>query len=299
MTAPAEPGGLVLIVDDDPDAREMLRAALAGAGLTPITAPDGAAALVLLDELTPDLILLDAVMPPPDGFETCRRIKQRVGLAATPVMFMTGLTETEHVVAGLRAGGVDYVTKPVLLDELIARVRVHIATGGMTRSAQRALDTAGRKLVAADAEGQVRWLTPQAGKLLRDCDIAIAGAPLTGALRQLIASDASTALSLDAGGRRIEITAIASISGDHFFRVTELIDGLEAILLKDALGLTPREGDVLRWIAAGKSNRDISDILNISARTVNKHLEQIYVKLGVENRAAAAAIATRIISTQS
>ena len=298
MIAPAEPGGLVLIVDDDPDAREMLRAALAGAGLTPITAPDGAAALALLDELTPDLILLDAVMPPPDGFETCRRIKLRVGLVATPVMFMTGLTETEHVIAGLRAGGVDYVTKPVLLDELIARVRVHIATSGMTRSAQRALDTAGRKLIATNADGQMRWSTPQAEKLLGDCGLAIDGAPLTRALRQLIATDAAHAVQIDAGGRRIEITAIAPIAGDHFFRVTELIEGLEAVLLKDALGLTPREGDVLRWIAAGKANRDISDILNISARTVNKHLEQIYIKLGVENRAAAAAIATRIMAAR-
>jgi DNA-binding CsgD family transcriptional regulator len=61
--------------------------------------------------------------------------------------------------------------------------------------------------------------------------------------------------------------------------------------------LTPREADVLRWIAAGKPNRDISEILNISARTVNKHLEQVYIKLGVENRAAAAAIATRVIAT--
>src|SRR3546814_2459256 len=63
-----------------------------------------------------------------------------------------------------------------------------------------------------------------------------------------------------------------------------------------ALGLTPRESDVLFWIAQGKSNRDASEIMNISARTVNKHLEQIFVKLGVENRASAAAIAARIIA---
>jgi len=64
------------------------------------------------------------------------------------------------------------------------------------------------------------------------------------------------------------------------------------------LGLTPRESDVLLWIANGKSNRDTSEILNISARTMNKHLEQIFIKLGVENRAAAASIATRIIAMQ-
>ena len=216
-----------------------------------------------------------------------------------PVMFMTGLTETEHVVAGLRAGGVDYVTKPVRARRADrAHPRPPRQRSGMTRSAQRALDTAGRKLIATNADGQMRWSTPQAEKLLGDCGLAIDGAPLTRALRQLIATDAAHAVQIDAGGRRIEITAIAPIAGDHFFRVTELIEGLEAVLLKDALGLTPREGDVLRWIAAGKANRDISDILNISARTVNKHLEQIYIKLGVENRAAAAAIATRIMAAR-
>lgn len=81
--------------------------------------------------------------------------------------------------------------------------------------------------------------------------------------------------------------------------MTKLIEGQETRVLKEALGLTPREGDVLRWIAAGKSNRDISAILNISARTVNKHLDHIFVKLGVENRTAAAAIATRIIAAHN
>jgi DNA-binding CsgD family transcriptional regulator len=62
---------------------------------------------------------------------------------------------------------------------------------------------------------------------------------------------------------------------------------------------TAREGEVLRWIAAGKANKDISEILDISPRTVNKHLEQIFIKLGVENRAAAASIATRVIASGS
>jgi len=70
---------------------------------------------------------------------------------------------------------------------------------------------------------------------------------------------------------------------------------MEASILQNALALTPREADVLLWIARGKSNRDASEILNISARTVNKHLEQVFIKLGVENRAAAAAIATRAL----
>jgi DNA-binding CsgD family transcriptional regulator len=76
-------------------------------------------------------------------------------------------------------------------------------------------------------------------------------------------------------------------------RVSEESSSADAILLKEKLGLTTREAEVLLWIARGKSNRDIGQILGMSPRTVNKHLEQVYVKLGVENRAAAAATAVR------
>ena len=75
---------------------------------------DGAAAMRIVDQITPDIILLDAVMPGMDGFETCRRLKRDAGLSNVPVIFMTGLAETEHIVHGLEAGGVDYVTKPIV-----------------------------------------------------------------------------------------------------------------------------------------------------------------------------------------
>jgi DNA-binding CsgD family transcriptional regulator len=75
--------------------------------------------------------------------------------------------------------------------------------------------------------------------------------------------------------------------------------GTEAELLKRKLMLTQREAEVVLWIARGKANRDIAEILSLSPRTVNKHLEQIFSKLGVENRTAAAAIAVRALSPQS
>ena len=97
----------------------------------------------------------------------------------------------------------------------------------------------------------------------------------------------------------VEIAYIGEAGGGgHFFRLSLLSPGGEIAILQEALGLTPRESEVLLWIAGGKSNRDASEILNISARTVNKHLEQIFIKLGVENRAAAASIATRVIAVR-
>ncbi|CAN5350579.1 hypothetical protein BH10PSE13_BH10PSE13_25690 [soil metagenome] len=104
---------VILIVDDDADARALLQKVMAANGLVSQVAASGEEALGSIGETMPDLILLDAVMPGMGGFEACRRIKGIEGAAHIPVIFMTGLSETEHVVKGLAAGGVDYVTKPL------------------------------------------------------------------------------------------------------------------------------------------------------------------------------------------
>ena len=108
----------------------MLNETLESAGFTVLMAQSGQVALDLVDRVTPDIVLMDALMPGLDGFETCRRMKQKPALAAVPIVFMTGLTETEHVIRGLEAGGVDYVTKPVSPDEVVARIGVHLRMHG-------------------------------------------------------------------------------------------------------------------------------------------------------------------------
>jgi DNA-binding CsgD family transcriptional regulator len=80
------------------------------------------------------------------------------------------------------------------------------------------------------------------------------------------------------------------------FRLTEVSTEGDERMLQQTLSLTSRESEVLLWISRGKSNREIGEILTISPRTVNKHLEQIFVKLGVENRASAAARAVRTLA---
>src|SRR5262249_13675397 len=129
---------------------------------------DGAAAMRIVDQITPDIVLLDAVMPGIDGFETCRRLKREAALSNVPVIFMTGLAETEHIVRGLEAGGVDYVTKPIAIEEMLARIRVHLSNARLTQSARAALDVSGRFLLAVNRQGKVMWATPQAQKLLLD-----------------------------------------------------------------------------------------------------------------------------------
>lgn len=197
----------VLVVDDQPDTLGLLHDTLEKAGYTVLVARDGESALKRLSHRLPDAILLDAMMPGLSGFDTCRQIKAQSEWRHIPVLFMTGLSDTDHVLEGFDAGGVDYVVKPIREAEVLARLKTHIETAREVAQAHSAIDLAGR------------------------------------AARRVARAE-----------------------------------------------LTPRETEVLSWVAKGKSNREIAEILGISPRTVNKHLEHTFPKLGVETRAAAAVL---------
>ncbi len=95
---------------------------------TIVTAEGGEPALALLQEQTPDLIVLDVKMPDIDGFEVCRRIKQVDRLSKIPVIFVTALTDTINRMEGYKAGGIDYIFKPIDGEELLERIALHIDT---------------------------------------------------------------------------------------------------------------------------------------------------------------------------
>jgi DNA-binding response OmpR family regulator/DNA-binding CsgD family transcriptional regulator len=295
----------VLVVDDTPETLSFLTDTLDQAGFTVLIATDGDSALELVDQVTPDLVLMDALMPGIDGFEACRRLKHEKQLSHMPVIFMTGLSDTEHVVQGLAAGGVDYVTKPIVVDELLARIRVHLANARIAHGTHAALDATGRFLLATDLSGRLLWSTPKARKLLAELfpaqneQAASLPAELVEQLMHLRgAGPRSTgSVTMEIGSRRLEVSVLSRIGPDELlFRLAEVVTRGDEQLLQQALALTTREAEVLLWISRGKANREIGEILSISPRTVNKHLEQVFVKLGVENRAAAAARAVRTLA---
>lgn len=294
---------IILVVDDTPGTLGVLNEVLEDAGYTVLMAQSAQGAMTVLERVRPDAILIDAVMPGMDGFEACRRMKRNPSLASVPIIFMTGLTESEDVVRGLEAGGVDYVTKPLALPEVIARIRVHLTGARRTQSAQAALDTAGRYLLATDTEGELQWATPQASTLLGHA-IPGAGGEAPGVacpwVPDWLAESAAPApgeVAATAGeGALVQFVYVGRMAPDEIlFRVQEVRSSSEEASLRERLGLTAREAEVLLWIGHGKATRDIAEILGMSPRTVQKHLEQIYAKLGVENRAAAAAIAIRTL----
>lgn len=318
----AEPGAVVLIVDDVPDNVAPLHDALDDAGYTVLVALDGEAAIRRARQALPDVVLLDAVMPGLDGFEVARQLKADPLTAHIPILFMTGLTETEHLVAALEAGGVDYVTKPIKPREVMARMGVHLRQsrqsrqGALERSqARNALDAFGYATITVRArDGRLMWQTPLARDLLQryfGTEAPVTPAPVLQWLERLLPEFAAPPpagqplrepprLTIDQGPRRLSFRLHQQIGdedeaqgepGDWLIVMQETSDAAVLEALAQAFGLTAREAEVLYWVVKGKINRDIGDILGSSPATVKKHLERIHAKLGVETRTAAAAMA--------
>lgn len=297
---------VVLIVDDVPDNVALLHDALDEAGYTVLVALDGESALARAAQALPDLVLLDAVMPGIDGFEVARRLKANPATAAIPIIFMTGLTETEHLVAALDAGGADYVTKPVKPREVMARMGVHLQSARQARAgarerqqARNALDALGYAAITVRAsDGRLMWQTPLAREwLLRYCGTQSPQAPAEVVvwLQRHLPPDPlrePPRLSLESGPRRLTFRLHQQVDeGEWLIVMQETSDTSVIEALAQAFGLTAREAEVLYWVVKGKINRDIGDILGASPATVKKHLERVYAKLGVETRTAAAAMA--------
>ena len=128
--------GLVVAVDDNPINLDTLLDALSGDHLDLAIATDGVTALSIIENEQPDIVLLDVLLPDMTGFEVCRRLKANPRTADIQIIFMTALTDREHRLQGLRVGAVDYITKPFDGEELLARLRPHMAVRRMTRALQ-------------------------------------------------------------------------------------------------------------------------------------------------------------------
>lgn len=305
MSSDPKKRDVALVVDDSPETLRLLTDALDNAGITVMVALDGMAAMRIVEQITPDVVLMDAIMPGIDGFEACRRLKRKGGgLENVPVIFMTGLSDTEHIVQGLAAGGVDYLTKPIVIDEMLARIRVHLANARLANSARAALDVAGRFLFAVDEQGRLIWATPQAQKFLaglRGDDQPAMPALSSGQMHWLDQIRAAgypqdpAKPSFQSGNMALAYLGRLG-PGEILLRLTLNAPPPSQSDLRKELGLTGREAEVLSWLSRGKTNRDIAQILGLSPRTIDKHLEQIYAKLGVENRTSAAAVAARVLN---
>jgi DNA-binding response OmpR family regulator/DNA-binding CsgD family transcriptional regulator len=297
----------VLLVDDVPENLDLLIDTLRGAGHEIRVAESGDRALKQLPHIKPDLMLLDVMLPGLSGFETCRRIKADPRWRELPVLFVTALNDVAEKVRGFEAGGVDYLTKPFHPQEVLARVTAHLQLVDYRRELERknielleenalrleaerqlhqSLD---RALLVVAGDGQVVFHTRQASQLLAR---HFPGAPtdqLPPALRTW----------LDAGeGRPAEVLPQLHArlfaepgAGESFVLLLDDLAWQPKVERLLALGLTPREAEVLFWFVEGKGAPEIATIMGVSHNTARKHSQNVLEKLGVENRIAAVRIA--------
>lgn len=303
MTATAS---TILIVDDTPDNIAVLFDFLADRGFKVLVGENGEAALEALEVEEPDLILLDVMMPGMDGFETCRRLKAMPAGRDVPVFFMTALGDPYDKVRGIEAGAVDYIAKPVYPEELLARINTHLEIRRLQKNLQEQndrLDAALQRSITA--ERALANLLDRAVVIVRNADHEILFT--TKHARDLIDSCGGEAVFIewlrhdlkevaDSRGGRLEIrrTAHSTISDTDLITLSAKAAPASPETLRP-LGLTPRETEILFWIAQGKTNPEIAKILNTQLCTVKKHVVNFLPKLGVETRLAAALRAQELL----
>lgn len=286
------PPSRILVVDDIPANLSLLLDALTETGHEILVAEGGRSALSLLEHTTPDLVLLDFMMPGLDGIATCQRLKARPHCRDVPVLFMTAIDEPEQKLRAFQAGAVDYITKPVHVPEVLARVSAHLQIRTLQKSLADELalrveaenqlsQSLDRAVVLADATGRIAFSTRLAEDLLhkhfptRTPGLLPAGlATGTALLTRRFAEQGRNDLQM------FVLEEPGTPPGP-------------SVLMQ--LGLTAREAEVLYWIAQGKSNPDTAIILGASVRTVHKHVEHIFQKLGLETRNAATLAALELL----
>ena len=324
--APAFQAGSLLVVDDVPANLSVLLDFLGEEGFEVLVAESGQGALEQIRYSRPDLILLDVMMPGLDGFEVCRRLKADAAFADIPIIFMTALMETVDKVTGFKAGAVDFVTKPVQPEEVVARVRVHLEI----RRLQRVLEEKNRELereiclrlqaedqlqqsldqavIVATRDHRIQFCTRHAWDLLTRYFSAKILVTLPEGIEKWIVGGARPengegggpgragplVIRREQGTLTIRLFSEDESSNTFMLLLDEKVQINDPVALQQ-LGLTPREAEVLYWMTQGKSSPEIAVILDASPNTVKKHVQNIFQKLGVENRTAAALRALEVI----
>lgn len=283
----------ILVVDDTPANLALLLDTLTEAGHELLVAESGRSALALLDHNLPELVLLDIVMPGLDGFATCQRLKQRADCRDLPVLFMTALDHPEEKVRAFEAGAVDYITKPVHPPEVLARVAAHLQIRALQKSLAEELamrveaenqlsESLDRAVLLADRNGRIIFSTRLADALLHK--------HFPDRMKGRLPS------TLGRNGSPLVVRQFNERGSDEVtMLVLEEIGAPPGPSVLMGLGLTAREAEVMYWVAQGKSNPDVATILGTSVRTVHKHVENIFRKLGVETRNAATLSALELL----
>ncbi len=216
------PKSKILIIEDQAPMRRNVALMLQLEGYETCTAENGRAGIETARREKPDLILCDVMMPEVDGYGVVQALREDDAFATTPFIFLTAKSDHADVRAGMNFGADDYLTKPVVRDDLLAAVQTRLAKATAIRER---LEEAGNAVFDPD------FTNPEP--------------------------------------------------------------------LQTAFGLTPREAEVLLWVAQGKSNGDVAAILEMSEKTAKQHLGVCFQKMGVESRTAATLAAIEVLARRA
>lgn len=255
---------------------------------------NGEQAIGIAEQIQPDVILLDAMMPGMSGFDVCKRLKSMPALMQVPVIFMTGLSETEDIVKAFEVGGIDYITKPIRHEELLVRMKAHLDNAKRAASAHEVMDGHGLMTLCLRSDGQIEWATPQVYKLFPETAAAAIAEGLLESVADARVGGPASVVTLGDDSVTCHLIDDDGL-GRYLFKIDDPRQPNDQEKLVERFQLTEREAEVLMWIVHGKTNKEIALILDLSPRTINKHLEQIFRKLGVENRTSAAFAALECI----
>lgn len=305
----------VMVVDDVPSNISVLLDVLQSE-FRLLVAESGESCLDQLPHAIPDLILLDVKMPGMDGFSLCEVLQADNRYQSIPVIFMTGVDEPEQKRRALELGAVDYVTNPIYVPEVEARVRTHLRLRMLQRELEikneqledevamrretdaqlsQSLDQA---IITAQEDGQVTFISRLAENLIqryfqRSGVLMLPSEWVELAQRNSMnKADLQWEVEHPRSPTHLNVRLVKASSG-WLFLISET--GRRGPAPLAALGLSPREAEVLYWLAEGKANAEIATILGASVRTVHKHVENIYRKLKVESRSAAMRMALDVL----
>ncbi|AOY78677.1 response regulator [Moorena producens JHB] len=224
---------LILIVDDIATNLEVLSTTLISAGFKVAVATDGESAIEQVDYKPPDLIVLDVMMPGIDGFETCHRLKENPLTREIPVIFMTALSETVNKVKGFSLGAVDYLTKPIQSEEVLARVRTHLQLQSQAK-ALKEQNALLKEEIEQRRSAEARWQNTL--EQLEAAQSQIIAQEKLAALGQLVAGIAHE-INTPLGAIRSCVGNLSNFFNDHLHQLPSFFQGLSPERQSDLLAL--------------------------------------------------------------
>jgi|GEM_PF-2972136 len=278
---------IILIVDDEEANLQLIGKILQNLDVDITLASSGKEALQLLKSLVPDLIILDIIMPSMSGFDVCRKIKSRKPTSEVPIIFLSAKVDSEDIIKGFDIGARDYITKPFIKEELVARVeaQLNIITNEKkiknlnnnleekVKERTKALTKINEKLT--DYNTALKVLMDQ-----RDEDRIDLEHQVMANAEELILPSIERLKQTNLNKQQKELLGICE---DNISKITSSF--VSSMMDNGRVrGLTHRETTIANLIVQGKSSQEISTILNISESTINYHRNNIRKKVGIKNK---------------